>query len=102
MVKPLKWQSDLDQFWYFEKQKKSNIWFQYGKGKIRAKFTQVSDADASGEVLVILRKMDGSFSIKLSENMVCYWSAWRKCSNNQMTSGFWKKNHGKKIFYYKI
>ena len=95
-MKPLKWQCDWDHSYYFENQRDSNLWFEYSQDKKGNKFTQVSmDADAKGGLVVILKRSSDSFSLKLNEEMVCYWNENQKCSERQHVTGYWVKKHGK-------
>ena len=95
-MKPLKWQCDWDHSYYFENQRDSNLWFEYGKDQKVNKYKQVSvDADAKGGLVVILKRSSDSFSLKLNEEMVCYWNENQKCSDMPHFTGYWVKKHGK-------
>lgn len=100
----MKWQSNEYSDWYFEQQSdNATIWIEYSENKIENYFVQISvqgNFSSSADLVVLLTRLDGNYSIMLSQGICCNWQTNLTCRETEITSGYWATNHGNNCFYY--
>lgn len=81
--------------YFFEKQNGSETWTKFSKNKTDSNYTQVSvSIDSNGFPVVVLRKIDNSIYLKLTENMLYEGNQITNISF-ESTQGLWKKTNSK-------
>lgn len=89
----MKWQSDQNDYQYFEKQD-DGTWTYYYNRRIMGNYPQVSiDRSSNNYPVVVLFDKLESFFVKLTESMV-YWGFNRTYIQNTFVTGYWTKKDG--------
>lgn len=96
-VLPLTWISNFGKKWYFEKQKESNDWLEYYDQQVIATFKQTTFVENSnGDLVVMIKRQDSVFTIKLTDGYSCYSININECTDNKIfLAGYWLRKKSK-------